>query len=64
MLEKKTLSFPLWVEGTLVVILLVMAGVEYMHNQWFWAAIFGMTGVGVGVSIIARLRAGDKNGQA
>ena len=63
MIQKQPLSFPLWVEALLVVILLFMACIESAHDQWFWAAIFGISGSVFAISVIARLRSGDKNGQ-
>ena len=64
MLDKKTLSFPPWVEGILVAVFLVMACVESAHAEWFWAALFGVTGLAVGASLLVRLKTGDKHGGA
>ena len=62
MSEKKTLNFPWWMEMLLVVLLLVMAPVEFRNGQWVWAMIFGVAGVGFGVSLGTRLISGDKHG--
>jgi hypothetical protein len=62
MAEKRALNFPRWVEAALIVLLLVMAAVEYVNGQWAWTAIFGVAGVAFGVSLGVRLMTGDKNG--
>jgi hypothetical protein len=64
MLNKKALSFPLWVEAILVAVFLVMAYIEGAHAQWFWATLFGVTGLAIGVSLLARWKTGDKHGGA
>ncbi|MCL2649243.1 MAG: hypothetical protein FWD61_19970 [Phycisphaerales bacterium] len=61
---KKPLSFPLWLEAAVVVIFLAMATVEFVHAQWFWAAIFGAGGVFFGIGTAARFLAGDKHDSA
>ena len=63
MIEKKAIQFPLWLEAVIVLGLLLMAVVEYLHDQWFWAVIFGAAGVCFGMSIIARFGSGEKNGR-
>ncbi len=59
---KKTLSFPRWVEGLLIVAAIGMAVVEGTHGQWIWAGIFGVCGLGCGIGFGVRLVSGDKYG--
>ena len=61
MTNKKPLSFPLWVEALLVIVLLIMTVVEYQHDQWFWSALFGLSALFFGISVIIRFNTGDKN---
>ncbi len=60
--EKKSLTFPVWLEGLLIVLALTMAVVEGMHGNWLWAVIFGVSGVAFGIGLLVRLIAGDKHG--
>ena len=59
--EKKALSFPIWLEVVFIVGLLTMAGVEFTHDNWAWAGIFGVAGVAFAASLIARTLMGNKN---
>ena len=59
---KKAKSFPPWLEATLIVIFIIMAVIEFTHDEWFWAAIFGIGGTLFGISIATRFLAGDKHG--
>ncbi len=61
---RKVIFFPPWLEALLVVVLFIMAGVEYSHRQWFWMLLFGAGGAGFGVSLILRTIKGDRNGPA
>ncbi len=63
MIEKKSISFPIWVEAIIILALLTMAGVEYQHDQWIWAMIFGASGVLFGIGTVARLTSEGKHGR-
>ncbi len=59
---KTPLSFPTWLEGVLILLALGMAVVEGLHNSWFWAVIFGISGLAFGIGLVLRLFMGDKHG--
>ena len=58
--EKKALSFPIWLEVVFIAGLLSMAAVEYTHDNWAWAGIFGVSGLAFAASLIARTLMGSK----
>jgi hypothetical protein len=60
MAKKRALSFPPWLEAAAILLLLVMAVVEYEHGQIIWAGIFGISGSLFAGSFAARLIAGGK----
>lgn len=59
MRESKALMFPLWVEAIIVIVLGVMAVVEFRHDQFIWSGIFGLGGLLYAVSVFARLKKGS-----
>jgi hypothetical protein len=61
MAERRALSFPKWVEGTLVVGFVAMAVVEFLHDQWMWAGIFGIAGALFGASLVVRVLWGEED---
>jgi hypothetical protein len=46
----------------LILLALGMAVVEGLHNSWFWAVIFGISGLAFGIGLVLRLFMGDKHG--
>jgi hypothetical protein len=61
--KKSALNFPWWAEGLLIVVMLVLAVIEWTHGQWVWATIFGVAGLLFGASLAARLMTGDRDGK-
>jgi hypothetical protein len=61
--QKRALSFPKWVEAGLIVFFLVTAVLEFLHDQWMWAGIFGVAGSLFGASLVARMLTGDDDGR-
>jgi len=61
--EKKTLTFPFWVEAILIVALLVMTIVEGAHGAWGWVIIFGIGFLAFGISALTRALSGGKHGR-
>jgi len=53
--EKKALAFPTWLEAIIIAALLIMAVVEFTHDNWFWSIIFALSGLAFAASLIARM---------
>jgi predicted phage tail protein len=62
--KKKALMFPVWLEALVIVAALGMAVVEWLHADWAWAVIFGVSGAAFGIGLLVRMIAGDKHGGA
>ena len=62
-MQKKALSFPWWLEGLVIIGMLVLAWVEWMHGQWIWSIIFALGGTLFGASLAARLVMGGRDGE-
>jgi hypothetical protein len=57
----KTLSFPWWLEASLIVLMGVMAVVEWRGDSWGWALVFGAGCAAFGISAVARAFSGENH---
>jgi hypothetical protein len=57
--EKRARSFPKWAEAILILFMVVMAVLEFLHDQWMWAGIFGIAAALFGAGLVSRLLTGD-----
>ena len=56
---RKQISFPLWVEAILILVMAGMAFVEGRGGSWGWAIVFGVGSVAFGISAAARAFSGE-----